>query len=124
MGLSIQEVSEQLSITPYTLRYYEKEGIIPPVTRDSRGNREYESEDIQWLELVCCFRDTGMSLSDVKRIVALSRVTNAEETLPARLAILTEHRDMVLIKIEEMRRHLCKIEKKIAYYQRGVSDCG
>jgi len=117
MGISIQQAATRLGISRYALRYYEKEGIIPPVTRDGHGNRCYTDSDMQWLELVCCFRDTGMPLNDVKRIVVLSRADNSEENLPERLAILERHRDIVTAKIEEMQRHLRKIEKKIGYYR-------
>lgn len=117
MGISIQAAATRLGISRYALRYYEKEGIIPPVTRDGRGNRCYTDSDMQWLELVCCFRDTGMPLSDIKRIVLLSRADNPEENLPERLAILERHKCIVIDKIEEMQRHLRKIEKKIGFYR-------
>jgi len=124
MGISIQEAAGHLGISRYALRYYEKEGIIPPVTRDGHGNRCYTDSDMQWLELVCCFRDTGMPLHDVKRIVCLSRAENPEENLPERLAILERHREIVIAKIEEMQRHLCKIEKKIGFYKsQGPDSC-
>lgn len=117
MGISIQKAAARLGVSRHALRYYEKEGIIPSVTRDDHGNRCYTDSDMQWLELVCCFRDTGMPLNDIKQIVTLSRADNPEENLPERLAILERHRDIVIAKIEEMRRHLCKIEKKIGFYK-------
>jgi len=124
MGISIQEAASRLGISRHALRYYEKEGIIPPVTRDDHGNRCYTDSDMQWLELVCCFRDTGMPLSDVKRIVLLSRADNPEENLPERLAILERHKEIVISKIDEMQRHLKKIEKKITFYKsRGADSC-
>lgn len=123
MRISIQEASARLGISKHALRYYEKEGIIPPVERDGNGNRVYAESDMQWLELVCCFRDTGMPLSDVKRIVTLSRVDNHEETLDERLGILLAHREVVIAKIEEMKQHLGKIEKKINYYEAMGASC-
>ena len=52
MAYSIKEVSERFTLSPYTLRYYEKEGLLPPVQRDSNGIRMYNDVDLEWLQIV------------------------------------------------------------------------
>lgn len=123
MSFTIKEISEQVGISAYTLRYYEKEGIIPVVKRDTNGNRIYYNCDIQWLEMVNCLRETGMTLSDIRKIVQLSQNENCQENLKKRMKILLEHKNMVINNIKEMQKHLAKIEKKIAYYEGRIDSC-
>ena len=58
MGYTTSEVSKKLGITKDSLRYYEKEGLLPPVERDSSGHRIYSDSDVEWIFLIKCLRDT------------------------------------------------------------------
>lgn len=71
MNYSIKEVAEKFNISSYTLRYYEREGLIPSVLRNDSGRRVYTDIDLGWLQLVCCMRATGMSISYIKNYVNL-----------------------------------------------------
>ncbi|MEG6584247.1 MerR family transcriptional regulator [Dendrosporobacter sp. 1207_IL3150] len=62
MTYTIKQVSQKLDLTAYTLRYYEREGLLPFVGRDNNGNRIFNDHDIEWLILIRCLRDTGMSV--------------------------------------------------------------
>jgi len=115
---SIKEVSERLNISPYTLRYYEKERVIAEVSRNSQGIREYDENDVNWLEFVNCFKETGMSLADIKTIVSLSIGPDSSKTISQRKAILLNHRVKVLERIEEMQKNLAKVDYKISHYER------
>ena len=70
MGFTIKQVAEKLDLTAYTLRYYEKEGLLPFVERDSNGNRIFNDHDIEWIMLICCLRATGMSVGEIKQLRA------------------------------------------------------
>jgi DNA-binding transcriptional MerR regulator len=63
MSYSTKEVTDKLNISMHTLRYYEKEGLLPPVTRDKNRNREYSDLNLEQLLLIRCMRATGMSIS-------------------------------------------------------------
>lgn len=52
--MTIKEVSEKYDISQDTLRYYERIGMIPPVTRTSSGIRDYQESDLGWVEHVIC----------------------------------------------------------------------
>ncbi len=113
MGMSISQVAERFEIEPHTLRFYEKEGIVTP-SRTGSGIRVYEERDISQLELVMCFKSTGMPLKDIKKYFEL--VNEGVDTLDERLDIFTAHREHVLEEIEILKKHLTKIESKIEWY--------
>lgn len=122
MTYSIKEVSEKLNISAYTLRYYEKEKVILTIPRNKNGVRQYRESDINWLELVNCFKETGMSLSNIKRIVDLSSGEDNLEKLGKRKEILINHRVSVVSRIKAMEKNLKKVDGKIDYYNKMSGD--
>ena len=63
---TIAQASEEVELTPYTLRYYEKEGLLPNVIKDSAGRRKYHDDDLQRIGFIKCLKGTGMSLKQIK----------------------------------------------------------
>lgn len=122
MGYTIKQVAEKLDLTAYTLRYYEKECLLPFVERDERGNRVFGDKDVEWIILICCLRDTGMSVSEIKRYV--EHCTVGDEKIEARRQILFEHKRKVEQKIEQMKQNLAKINRKLQYYDDFVTNNG
>lgn len=111
-GYSISQAAERFGIEPHTLRFYEKEGIIHP-ERTKNGIRVYTDENMGQLEMAMCLKSTGMPLKDIRRYFDL--VEEGDETLEERLRIFEEHRTHVLEGIEELKKHLEKIDHKINY---------
>lgn len=118
MEYTISQIAERYELEPHTLRFYEKEGILTPARTES-GIRRYTDENVAQLEMALCLKSTGMPLKDIKRYFDL--VEEGDDTLDQRLEIFIQHRQHVLEEIEELRRHLCKIEHKIEWY-RGFID--
>lgn len=67
---TIKEVADKTGITAHTLRYYEREGIMPSVKRDAGGNRFYDEESIEGLNFILALRSTGIPLSKIKQYVS------------------------------------------------------
>ena len=111
MDYSIKQVSEKTNLKAYVLRYYEKEGLLPLVNRTRSGIRRYSEEDLEWLSLICCLKNTGMSIKQIKDFVVLSQ--QGGETLKQRCEMLIEHKKNVEAQIAEMQRHLQKVDHKI-----------
>jgi len=111
---SIQDVSKKTGLTAHTLRYYEKEGLIAGVERSAGGFRQYTDEDLEKLGLICCLKNTGMSIQEIARFVKLTR--EGEHTLKERVALLKEHQDIVIARIAEMQKHLDKVTWKLNFY--------
>ena len=125
MGYSIKAMSEKVGLTVYTLRYYEKEGLLPVIERDENGRRVFKDQDLDWIALICCLRDTGMPISDIKRYVTLCKCGNS--TINARKQLLTDHKQDIEKKIKLFKKYSQKIDKKIEYYDKiekvGETDC-
>ena len=111
---SIQEVSRKTGLTAHTLRYYEKEGLLNGVERSQGGFRQYTDEDLERLGLICCLKNTGMSIQEIARFVQLTR--EGEHTLEERVKLLREHRERVLARMEEMQKHLDKVTWKLNFF--------
>lgn len=119
MGINIKEVSEITGLSPYTIRYYEKEGIIPPIHRDG-GVRSFTDDNIAWIDMVICLKKTNMPINDIKKIVELSQL--GDSTIDDRKAILLNHKSDIEAQIEELSKSLHKIDKKISFYD-GAGSC-
>ena len=111
---SIQDVSKKTGLSAHTLRYYEKEGLISGVERTPGGFRQYTDEDMERLGLICCLKNTGMSIREIARFVQLSREGN--RTLRERVELLQAHRDQLLVRLEEMQHYLEKITWKVNFF--------
>ena len=117
---SIQEVSRRTGLSTHTLRFYEKEGLLTGVERSVGGFRQYSDEDLETLGLVCCLKNTGMSLREILQFVQLTR--EGEHTLKERVALLQEHRENVIRRISEMQKHLDKVTWKLNYYSEKLKE--
>ena len=111
---SIQEVSKKTGLTAHTLRYYEKEGLISGVERTQGGFRQYTDEDLERLGLICCLKNTGMSIQEIARFVQLTH--EGDHTLEERVELLRTHRENVLARIAEMEKHLEKVTWKLNFF--------
>jgi DNA-binding transcriptional MerR regulator len=111
---TIKQVSEKTALPPHVLRYYENEGLLPSIARSRTGIRRYSEQDLEWLGLICCLKNTGMSIKQIKHFVALS--LEGDRTLQQRCTLLQEHKKEVENQIQEMQRYLQKVIHKIEYF--------
>jgi DNA-binding transcriptional MerR regulator len=116
MFFTIKQVSDKTNLATHVLRYYESEGLLPSVGRSRNGIRRYSEDDLEWLGLVCCLKNTGMSIKQIRNFVELSM--QGDSTLRHRCEMLREHKAMVENQIVEMHRHLEKVTHKIDYFTR------
>lgn len=124
-GLTIQQAAAKLGVSAHTLRYYERAGLVPPVTRVSGGHRRYTSIDLGWAAFVRKLRRAGLSIGAIKKYAQLQM--QGLDTLDRRVDILEGHRDAVRARLQELEETLDYLETKIDYYkkvQRGeAEDC-
>lgn len=114
MLLSIKQFSEKTGISEYTLRFYEKEGVLPFVSRNDSGNRVYDEQNLEWIEFITALRETGMPLSEIKRYVELFK--QGDCTIPERKQMMVEHRTKVQEQLSQTLKHLEKVNYKLALY--------
>ncbi|HEY2698332.1 MAG TPA: MerR family transcriptional regulator [Pseudonocardiaceae bacterium] len=111
--MTIAEVADLLDLSPHTLRYYERAGLVE-VDRDGSGHRSYQPEAVRRLVFLTRMRLSGMAMRDLQHYVEL--VDAGEETVPERLDMLLEHRDTIRRQIRELTLSLAATEYKIATY--------
>ena len=104
--MTIKEVCEKYDITPDTLRYYERVGVIPAVTRTAGGIRDYQETDIAWVENAICFRDAGMPVEMLIEYVKLFQ--EGDSTIDARTNLLKEARETI---VEAKKKYDIALEK-------------
>ena len=114
-AITIKEVSEKYSVTQDTLRYYERAGMIPPVTRTAGGIRDYQDGDLAWVELALCMRSAGLSVEAISEYVRLARL--GDGTIKDRLALLQSQREGLLERQSQIAQALERLDHKIARYE-------
>jgi len=117
---SIQEVCKRTGLTAHTLRYYEKEKLLPSVGRSAGGFRQYSDEDLESLAMICCLKNTGMSVQNIARFMELTR--EGDQTLRERCEMLKKHRETVVERMEEMQRHLDKVTWKYNFFSQKLRE--
>ena len=117
-AITIKEVSEKYSVTQDTLRYYERAGMIPPVTRTAGGIRDYQDGDLAWVELALCMRSAGLSVEAISEYVRLSRL--GDSTFKDRLALLQGQREILLEQQRQIAGTLDRLNYKISRYEDAV----
>lgn len=115
MNYSIGEMAQKLGISTSTLRYYDKEGLLPFVKRSEGGIRIFKEEDFRWLHLIDCLKKTGLSIKEIKTYIDLS--LTGDSTISERLQIMQKHRENVVDHIHQLQRMLYLIDYKCWYYE-------
>ena len=116
-GWDIATTADRLGVSAHTLRYYERIGLVR-VDRDASGHRRYDAAGVRRLVFLTRMRTSGMPIRDLRRYVAL--VEAGRDTVPERLSLLTEHRDGLRTRIDELRLALSATDYKIAAYTREL----
>ena len=117
---SIQDVSKKTGLSAHTLRYYEKEGLLSNVSRTPGGFRQYTDEDLEALGLICCLKNTGMSLEEITRFVNLTH--EGDSTLKERVELLRVHRENVNGRMQEMQNYLDKVTWTLNFFSEKLRD--
>ncbi|BCY17009.1 MerR family transcriptional regulator [Leptolinea sp. HRD-7] len=116
--MKIAEVSEKYHVTPDTLRYYERIGLLKPVARNESGIRDYSEDDIHRLEFIKCMRRAGLPIDVLIEYIHL--LDQGDETIEARIDLLKEQRVLLQARILEMQETLKVLDYKISLYGEAV----
>lgn len=115
--MKIGEMSKETEISEYTLRYYEKKGLIK-VNRDSFNRREYCNQDVEWILFIKKLKDTGMILNDIKKYSQLRYI--GDSTIKERKDMLILHRKIIIEEVMKWEKYLSNIDKKIDVYNKKL----
>lgn len=117
--ITIKEVSRRYGVTQDVLRYYERAGMIPTVTRTAGGIRDYQEADLAWVELALCMRSAGLSVEAISEYVRLARL--GDGTIKDRLALLQCQREGLLARQSQIVQALERLDYKIARYEDALN---
>lgn len=113
--MTIAEVSKKYDISADTLRYYERIGLLPRVTRNKSGIRDYSENDCGWVQFIKCMRSAGIQIEALIEYVSLFQ--QGDETSIARKEILIEQRELLVERITNMQETLERLNRKIENYE-------
>ena len=116
--MTIKDVCERFDITQDTLRYYERVGMIPAVTRTAGGIRDYQESDLGWVQLAICMRNAGLPIESLIEYQRLFRA--GDSTIPARLELLNEQMDILQKQKEQIEETMDRLSYKISRYEEAV----
>ena len=91
MFYTIGEMAKKMGVAPSTLRYYDKEGLLPFVERSGGGIRMFKGEDIEWLSIIECLKKTGMPIKEIKQFI--DWCIEGDSTIDKRLELIDRQRD-------------------------------
>lgn len=114
MNYTISEMAKKLGVAPSTLRYYDKEGLLPFVERSNSGARVFKDSDFEWLQIIDCLKKTGMQLKDIKNFVEMAM--RGDETIEPRLQLIINQKVKVQKQIDELSEVLKILDFKEWYY--------
>lgn len=115
MVYTVSEMAKLLHVAPSTLRYYDREGLLPFVARSSGGIRIFTEDDYRWLKIISCLKSAGMPLKEIRRYIEMAM--QGDGTIDARLEMFHEQRQRILDQMAELQRTLDVVEYKCWYYE-------
>lgn len=113
-GYTIEEAAQRCGLTAHTLRYYEREGLLPPVAKADNGHRRYTDDDLGWVSMLRLLRATGMPIREMKDFMRLT--WEGDHTIAARVEVLERVQTTLLDRMAADREHLRYLERKLDYY--------
>ena len=121
MLYTVKEVAQRTGLTPYTIRYYLKEGLFPMVERDSNGTRLFRESDIENFYMIECLKRCGMTINDMKQYVAW--LMEGDANIDKCLILFQSKQQILEKKMAELQECMDAIRYKVWYYQ-TAKDAG
>jgi DNA-binding transcriptional MerR regulator len=118
MSYTISEAAEKTGLPPSTIRFYDKEGLLPNIKRKN-GIRVFEDMDLRLMGLLTCLKNTGMPIKRIRDYVELT--SKGDETLQERYEIIKAQRQFVLDQIEQLQYYLEELDFKDWYYNKALA---
>ena len=117
-GYSIGQAAEKTGLSPHTLRYYEKEGLLPFLQKSASGLRVFSQNDLNWLAMIECLKETGMPIKGIKQYI--DWFIEGDNTLPQRLDMFKLQEKKIKEQLTQLQKNLDKIRYKIKLYTEAV----
>lgn len=118
MSYTIKQAAEIMNVTPTTLRYYDKQGLLPFMERKESGYRVFSDADISMLRVIECLKKSGMSIKDIRQFSKWAQM--GDESLHERYEMFLERKQAVENQMRELQEMLDFINHKCWYYETAI----
>ena len=119
-NMTISEVSKKYNLTQDTLRYYEKENLLPQRARNSQKYRQYTDEDIEWIKMIQCMRMANIPIHSIKEYVSLLLLGG--KTLEQGFAMVQNHMEDIKKQMTNLQNAFELTQKKLSFYKKLLED--
>ena len=119
MNYSIKEISELTGLPASTLRYYDKQGLLPSLARDNNNVRIFSDDDYRTLKLIECLKKSGLSIKDIRNFMEVTE--RGDDALEERLNIFKKRREILKKELEDLQEILSVMEYKCWYYEKACA---
>ena len=120
MVYTVGEMAKLLGVAASTLRYYDKEGLLPFVERSSGGIRMFRESDIEWLQVIGCMKKAGMSIKDIRQYIEMA--LQGDDTIDLRLAMFRRQQEVLKQQMAELQHTMEMVDYKCWYYETAMKD--
>ena len=120
MLYTVGEMAREIGVPASTLRYYDKEGILPFVERSSGGIRMFTEKDYEWMKVVECLRKSGLTLKEIRGYIEM--IGRGDASLKERQELFLARKQAVERQMEELQDMLKLLEFKCWYYEEAIKD--
>ena len=111
---TVKQVCKKTGLTPHAIRFYDNSGLLPKIARSEGNVRLFSEYDLSWLQVVHCFRSTGMSIADIKHYIDLC--LKGEETIEERFQIILQQEKRLKEQIQDLNSQMKILQSKKAHY--------
>ena len=118
MSYTIKQAAEIMIVTPTTLRYYDKQGLLPFMERKESGYRIFSEEDIAMLRVIECLKKSGMPIKDIRQFSKW--VQMGDNSLQERYEMFLERKRTVEAQMAELQETIDFINHKCWYYETAI----
>ena len=118
MSYTIKQAAELTNLTPVTLRYYDKQGLLPYMERRESGYRMFSDGDIAMLRVIECLKKSGMSIKDIRQFSEW--VLMGDDSLQERYEMFLERKKVVEAQMADLQKTLDFINHKCWYYETAI----
>ena len=119
MVYTVGEMAKLLDVPASTLRYYDKEGLLPFVERSSGGIRMFQESDFEWLRVIDCLKKAGMSIRDIREYIHLAM--EGDSTIALRLELFRRQRRTLEAQMAQLRETMERLDYKCWFYETALA---
>lgn len=112
---TIHNVAKKMNMNPHTVRYYAKEGLFPFVQRNSNGIRQFQESDLEWLSLIHCLKNSGMTIKEIKQFIQW--INEGDSSVEQRLNLFKKQQQKVEQQLLQLQKTLETIKYKRKFYE-------